>query len=114
MEEKEKREKEMEEKEIAITKINKSNIFKVISWSFGETKEYIIELKSKELEEIVEEQTTDTILELFDNYETPDFIIDELYIKKLDIIIEAIKNSPAIIASITPANQMEFSIIKAP
>lgn len=81
-------------KEIAITKINKSNIFKVISWSFGETKEYIIELKSKELEEIVEEQTTDTILELFDNYETPDFIIDELYIKKLDIIIEAIKTAP--------------------
>ena len=63
-----------------------SNIFKVISWSFGETKEYIIELKSKELEEIVEEQTTDTILELFDNYEIPDFIIDELYCFILSII----------------------------
>lgn len=81
-------------KEIVITKINKSNIFKVLRWSYGNIKEFIIELKSKELEEIVEEQTTDTILELFDTYETPDFMIDELYTKKLDIITEAIKTAP--------------------
>ena len=81
-------------KEIVITKINKSNIFKVLKWAYGERIEFIKDLKAKELEEIVEEQTTETVLELFDNYETPDFIIDELYTRKLDIIVEAIKTAP--------------------
>ena len=81
-------------KEIVITKINKSNIFKVLKWAYGERIEFIKELKAKELEEIVEEQTKETILELFDNYETPDFIINELYTRKLDIIVEAIKTAP--------------------
>ena len=78
-------------KEIVITKVNKSNIFKVLRWTYGDRKEFLIELKTKELEEIIEEQTSETILDLICDYDTPDFLIDELYNRKLNIITEAIK-----------------------
>ena len=81
-------------KELVITKVNKSNIFKVLRWTYNDRKDFVKELKSKELEEIVEEQTSSTVLDLLSDYDTPDFIIDELYNRKLNIIVEAIKTNP--------------------
>ena len=80
-------------KQIVITKINKANIFEVMNWCFGDHINFIKELKSKELEEIIEEQTEDTVIDLFDDYKTPSFIIDELYTRKSDIITESIKKA---------------------
>lgn len=70
-------------KQIIITKVNKDNIFKVLSWAWSDSEKLILELKTKELEEIIEEQTKDTILNLINGYHVPDIVINELFERKL-------------------------------
>ena len=81
-------------KQIIITKVNKDNIFKVLSWAWSDSEKLILELKTKELEEIIEEQTKDTILNLINGYHVPDIVINELFERKINTIIEAIKIQP--------------------
>ena len=81
-------------KQIIITKVNKDNIFKVLSWAWSDSEKLILELKTKELEEIIEEQTKDTILNLINGYHVPDILINELFEREINTIIEAIKIQP--------------------
>ncbi len=76
--------------EIVIKKVNTSNMFNIIHLSFHGEKERVYRLKDKEIEEYILNLNSDNILEVINDYNTPEDFVERILLLKEKTIKEAI------------------------
>lgn len=75
---------------IVLRKVNSDNMFNIMHMNFNGEKERIYRLKAKEIEEYIYSLTSDKILDVINDYETPEDFVENILSKKEDIVREAI------------------------
>ena len=77
--------------QVLSTKVTKDNLFEVLKYSLNPLRDQIYKAKLRDIEDIINSLTKETILPLLRNFSVPNSVIEQILTQRLDTVIEAIK-----------------------
>lgn len=76
---------------ILSTRVTKDNLFDVLRYSFNPLRDKIYNAKLREIEDIINSLTKESILPTINNYSVPDAVLNKILLTRMDTVIDAVK-----------------------